>query len=113
MYTGKVENIEELGLEILKAANKYDLEGLKNMCEDFWKTKLNHENVVNVIKVAETYNAFSLKQYCIYFIVNEMIYFRNMDKEESINLIQNLAETHSNIIYELLIVISTKCTFIH
>lgn len=77
MYTGKVENLQNLELDILKAADEYDLDHLKNVCEEFLNKHLTHENVVNIV---DTHNADFLKEQCVYFIVKEMVYLAKKNK---------------------------------
>ncbi|XP_033221404.1 leucine-zipper-like transcriptional regulator 1 homolog [Belonocnema kinseyi] len=107
MYTGKVENLQNLGLEILKAADKYDLDHLKNVCEEFINKRLTHENVVNIVKIADTHNANFLKEQCIYFTVKEMVYLAK--KKKSFISIEDFVETHPHILYEILTILSKLC----
>ena len=104
MYIGKVENLKDLGLDILKAANEYDLDHLKNVCEEYLNENLTIENVISIVKVADTHNADFLKTQCIYFIVKKMIY--SAKHNTSSIPIEDFLKTHSHILYKILTVLS-------
>ncbi|XP_065204315.1 speckle-type POZ protein-like [Planococcus citri] len=46
IYTGKVKNLDELAFELLPAADRFDLEELKIMCEGVLLKKLSPDNAV-------------------------------------------------------------------
>ena len=71
MYAGKVKDLEEQAQEILIAANRYEIDGLKFICERMLYTKLTLENVINFMTFADKYNAIFLKDYCFAFIIKE------------------------------------------
>ncbi|XP_023313625.1 speckle-type POZ protein B-like [Trichogramma pretiosum] len=69
IYTGSVET-EELSAiaDLLAAADKYQLEGLKHKCEKILVSKLTAGNCVEILIIADKYSASSLKKKVIDFI---------------------------------------------
>ncbi|XP_014237864.2 BTB/POZ domain-containing protein At4g08455-like [Trichogramma pretiosum] len=66
IYTGSVEAQEfSLTSELLAAAEKYQLEGLKNTCDLKLASNLSTENTVKALAFADTYNAKYLKKRAI------------------------------------------------
>ncbi|XP_071580436.1 speckle-type POZ protein-like isoform X1 [Temnothorax nylanderi] len=63
IYTGKVENPENLGkiTDLLVAADKYELTKLKVMCEKILCTRLTVENAAEILILADLYRADYLK----------------------------------------------------
>lgn len=113
MYTGRVEKLQDYALDILKAADQYDLEHLKKLCQEFLVDHLTHDNVVDIVKIANTYNASFLRKGCIYFIVKQMIFYSKMDREPNKIILDSLTENHSNILFEILQVLTKNCHIYH
>ncbi|XP_024877074.1 speckle-type POZ protein-like [Temnothorax curvispinosus] len=63
IYTGKVENSENLGkiTDLLVATDKYELTKLKVMCEKILCTRLTVENAAEILILADFYRADYLK----------------------------------------------------
>lgn len=70
MYTGRVDQIEKIANELLIAADKYDVEGLKAMCEETLCKSLNIDNVLEYLKFSDLYKANILQAESIKFIVS-------------------------------------------
>lgn len=72
IYCGKFESEDtnEL-LEVIVAANKYQVEDLVQICECRLSCILSVDNVVDILIVADLVNAESLKEKCISMIINE------------------------------------------
>ena len=70
IYTGEIFNIaDSTRLDLIKAADKYQILDLKEMCEkDIVKT-LSDENALKILAVADQSNATTLKERTIEFIV--------------------------------------------
>ncbi|XP_065204070.1 speckle-type POZ protein-like [Planococcus citri] len=68
IYTGKMPNLHEWAFELLPAADKYDLEGLKNACERLLLTKISAENACKILVLADMHNAEELKAHALRFI---------------------------------------------
>ncbi|KAL7303415.1 hypothetical protein TKK_0004599 [Trichogramma kaykai] len=69
IYTGSFET-EELSViaDLLAAADKYQLEGLKHKCEKTLGSKLTAGNCMEILRMADKYSASSLKNKIIDFI---------------------------------------------
>lgn len=61
MYTGKVEKLETVVSGLLEAADKYDLEKLKIICETELLKDLSQQNALDLLMLADRYNAKNLK----------------------------------------------------
>lgn len=72
IYTGKV-NVEKaipLYSDLLIAADKYELDGLKLLCEDSLIVKLSLRNVGTLLNLADRHKADELKKAAMKFIAN-------------------------------------------
>lgn len=61
VYTGTVNNIEELAKDLLVIGDKYNLDGLVELCTDHLRKKINVDNVFHVLAFATKYNVEVLK----------------------------------------------------
>ncbi|XP_074601020.1 BTB/POZ and MATH domain-containing protein rdx [Brevipalpus obovatus] len=68
IYTGKSSNLEKMADDLLAAADKYDLERLKVMCEEALCSNLSVETAAEVLILADMHNASQLKAHAIDFI---------------------------------------------
>lgn len=68
MYTGKIENLHLLGSDILAAAVRYDLQGLKLVCEEHFIHGLHVNNAWQLLVTADRHKAFKLRLRAINFI---------------------------------------------
>ncbi|XP_065207949.1 protein roadkill-like [Planococcus citri] len=71
MYTGNVHNLDGMAERLLKAADKYEIKGLKAVCEDTLLQNLAVENAVDYLVLADFQNAHDLKLNVISFIVEK------------------------------------------
>lgn len=94
IYTGKVQNLPNMADTLLAAADKYDLERLKIMCEEALCTNLSVENAATVLILADLHNAEQLKAQTIDFINTHAS--EVMDSGSWTNLIQ----THPYLVAE-------------
>lgn len=67
-YIGKVGDIKNLALDLYKAADKYNLDGLKDICEDNMCQNLSITNVFDYLHFTYYYKANKLKTSAIDFI---------------------------------------------
>ncbi|KAL7303411.1 hypothetical protein TKK_0004595 [Trichogramma kaykai] len=73
IYTGRIKAEEfSLTADVLAAADKYQLEELKNKCERILGSNLSTENVVEALKIAHTYSAKNLEKEAVDFIKRKM-----------------------------------------
>lgn len=68
MYTGNSPNVDRMANALLSAADKYQLERLKLMCEDALCQNLTVENAADTLILADLHCAEHLKTMCIKFI---------------------------------------------
>ncbi|XP_014227850.1 speckle-type POZ protein B-like [Trichogramma pretiosum] len=69
IYTGSVANSKtSLTINLLAAAEKYQLEELKNKCEQQLSSILSIENALEMLKISDTYNADYLKKSAVDFV---------------------------------------------
>ncbi|XP_019197531.1 PREDICTED: ARM REPEAT PROTEIN INTERACTING WITH ABF2-like [Ipomoea nil] len=94
VYTGSVNVNLEIAQDLLRASDQYLLEGLKRLCEYAIAQDISAENVSLMFELSEAFNALSLRNACILFILE------NFDKLSAMccfsDLIQRiLPETRS------------------
>ncbi|XP_044485451.1 ARM REPEAT PROTEIN INTERACTING WITH ABF2-like [Mangifera indica] len=77
IYTGSVDVNIDIAQDLLIAADQYLLGGLKRLCESAIAQDISTENVPLMFELSEAYNALSLRQSCILFILE------NFDKLRS------------------------------
>jgi len=71
LYTGKPrEVVPDMAVEVMGAANLYNIEPLKRMCADVISRGLNVDNVACVLQAADSYQALQLRSTCIDYMVN-------------------------------------------
>ena len=68
IYTGRSPNLEKFANSLLSAADKYQLERLKLMCEEALCSNLTVENACDTLILADLHTAEHLKETCINFI---------------------------------------------
>jgi speckle-type POZ protein len=68
IYTGKANNLDKMADDLLAAADKYDLERLKVMCEEALCSNLSIETAAEVLILADMHSANQLKAHAIDFI---------------------------------------------
>jgi hypothetical protein len=68
IYTGKVDKSDTMAPELMAAAEKYQLEQLKNICEGTLIDGLSVDNAVDLLIMADTYSAAMLKNKTLDFI---------------------------------------------
>ncbi|XP_023313627.1 protein roadkill-like [Trichogramma pretiosum] len=69
VYTGRVENEEiSLTIDLLAAADKYQLQELKDKCEKILSTNLSSGNAIEVLTIADKYDMSGLKKDAIHLV---------------------------------------------
>ncbi|XP_030486794.2 ARM REPEAT PROTEIN INTERACTING WITH ABF2 [Cannabis sativa] len=69
IYTGSVHVDLDIAQDVLRAADQYLLDGLKRLCEYTIAQDISVDNVSLMYDLSEAFNASSLKQACILFIL--------------------------------------------
>lgn len=77
IYTGNVDVSVDIAQDLLRAADQYLLEGLKRLCEYSIAQIISVENIMLMYELSEAYNATTLKQSCILFILEKFDKMRN------------------------------------
>ncbi|XP_065199985.1 speckle-type POZ protein B-like [Planococcus citri] len=68
IYTGKSSKLNEMAFDLLPAADKYDLKGLKIKCERHLVNKLSVENAADCLVLADLHGAALLRKQALQFI---------------------------------------------
>jgi len=85
IYTGNTPNLNKLAGDLLGAAEQYQLEMLKNICEDKLCSSLEITNSVNHLILGDLYQAHNLKRMALQFVVRNMsTVLRTRDWKESL-----------------------------
>ncbi|KAF5455049.1 hypothetical protein F2P56_024664, partial [Juglans regia] len=71
IYTGSLEVDLDVAQDLLRAADQYLLDGLKRLCEYAIAQDICVENVSLMYELSEAFNAMSLRQACILFILEQ------------------------------------------
>jgi hypothetical protein len=64
-----VELNQDIARDLFIESDKYSLPGLKKICEDFLASQMTPENALDILKFAEKYNAASLREATLIFIM--------------------------------------------
>ena len=68
MYKGRVEVLKDEAENLLAAAEKYNLDGLKAVCEDTLALSMSADNAVDLLLLADMYNASLLREKVLRYI---------------------------------------------
>ncbi|CAN4091555.1 unnamed protein product [Withania somnifera] len=69
IYTGSVDVKLDVAQDLLRAADQYLLEGLKRLCEYAIAQGISVESVSLMFKLSEAFNALTLRNACILFVL--------------------------------------------
>lgn len=75
MYTGKIEDLNTRSINLLEAADKYQLSELKEICEETLSANLSVDNSLECLLMADLHNASELKTSAVKFIVEHSVDF--------------------------------------
>ena len=65
--TGHVEVQDDMAEELLRAADQYMLDGLKQLCEQALERKLRVDTLFSIVETSEKFNAQQLTRNCTLF----------------------------------------------
>ncbi|XP_058789648.1 speckle-type POZ protein B-like [Phymastichus coffea] len=102
IYTGKVENIDELAYELLSASDKYRLDDLKAMCEEIVCRNITVGNSIDILNLADLLQADILKSAAMNFIIEHAKYVL------STPLFKSLEQSSSPLVVEIYRAIAMK-----
>ncbi|CAG5102326.1 Similar to spopla: Speckle-type POZ protein-like A (Danio rerio) [Cotesia congregata] len=77
IYTDRVDDLISFAEKLLEAADKYQLQGLKDLCECSLSKTLTPGNAVKILILADRHYAKRLKEVAIDFITNNWLKFKN------------------------------------
>lgn len=97
MYSGKVRQLDALAMQLLAAADKYQLDKLKALCEECLCASLTVDNVCDVVVLSDFHSAEQLRHNCIEFINTHAAEVRRMQM-----LTLRAALLHSSVKYQTL-----------
>lgn len=81
LYSGTVNvSSGKLSVELLKAADMFRIEGLRNLCVEKVEQAVTVDNAAFICQVADMHNALNLKQFCITFMMH---HFRDVISSQS------------------------------
>lgn len=102
IYTGQSPNMEKMADELLAAANKYYLSGLKAMCEVFLCSTVSVENATDLLLLADMHSAKLLKARVLRLIQSQAEDVMLTSSWKLISL------THPNLIIEALAALASQ-----
>lgn len=68
LYSGRVENLDDVACDLLYAATKYDVPDLKPLCVSSLTKQLSPSNVIETMMLADLHNEQELKSFCVDYI---------------------------------------------
>ena len=72
IYTGKVQDLDQVSRQVLSAADMYNMADLKELCEKSMCEQIRVENVISVLLFAQARFSKKLKMKCIRFITKNV-----------------------------------------
>ncbi|KAH9403207.1 hypothetical protein TYRP_015085 [Tyrophagus putrescentiae] len=84
VYTGVRPKCGRLTTELLILADKYQVEELKENCEEYLSATLSLSTVIPRLKVAALHGAAVLKESCLAFIAKNLVYLVNSSEWEEL-----------------------------
>ena len=84
LYSGQAENLEEMVLELFAAADKYDVQPLREICIHHMVKNISVNNAVNMLVLADRYNVEPIKLQAQKFITNNIISLLKTDSWSSL-----------------------------
>ncbi|XP_065209112.1 speckle-type POZ protein-like [Planococcus citri] len=99
IYTGKAQNLNESAFELLPVADKYDLKGLRIMCEKVLYKKLAPDNALKILILADMHRAKELKTLAIRYIKRNAT---NGDDFKSDEILEVLKTSHPGLMCDML-----------
>ncbi|XP_044010297.1 speckle-type POZ protein-like B [Aphidius gifuensis] len=68
IYTDETPNIKQMAMELLAVAEKYQVDRLKNICEDIICKMINVDNFAIILVCSDKYNLKKLNKKCLEFL---------------------------------------------
>ncbi|CAG5075203.1 Similar to spopla: Speckle-type POZ protein-like A (Danio rerio) [Cotesia congregata] len=90
IYTDEVEDLDIFAERLLEASDKYQLQGLQEICEDFLAKTISIENAIRILILADRHNATRLKKGVINYVANNLVKFKNTEELKALEETQLL-----------------------
>ena len=84
LYSGQAENLDEMVSELFAAADKYDVQPLREICIHHMVKNISVNNAVNMLVLADRYNVEPIKLQAQKFITNNIISLLKTDSWSSL-----------------------------
>ena len=84
LYSGQVDKLEEMFTVLLAAADKYDVQPLREICIQHMPKNISVDNAVNMLVLADRYNVEPIKLQAQKFITNNIISLLKTDSWSSL-----------------------------
>ncbi|XP_012283581.1 speckle-type POZ protein B-like [Orussus abietinus] len=84
LYLGPIENVQKNAYQLVYLADKYDIEPMKEMCQNVLYRDLIVENCVNTLILADTHNLQLLKSSTICYIAKNIELIINRSEYEKL-----------------------------
>ncbi|XP_031787262.1 speckle-type POZ protein B [Nasonia vitripennis] len=98
IYTDKVDSIDsKIAKDLLVAAIKYDVKGLKVICEEFLYNSINVDNAIEILDITDQYHIPVLKSRVMKFAGEHAIFLIHSSAFKS------LEQSKLHLLYELLV----------
>jgi len=82
--------VDHISIELLKASEILDLDHLKSLCETQLQKSTQQNNAIDMLQLADDYNAYELKDYCIQLIANSPELYDTAKKTLNKELLQQV-----------------------
>ena len=72
LYSGEVDQLDEMYSDLFAAADKYDVQPLREICIQHMSEKISVDNAVDILSLAGRYDVENIKLQAQKFITNNM-----------------------------------------
>uniref|UniRef100_A0A7S2SJA3 BTB domain-containing protein n=1 Tax=Rhizochromulina marina TaxID=1034831 RepID=A0A7S2SJA3_9STRA len=95
LYTDQIDIRVEEAMELFQAADRFGVERLKRMCENAMLSSINIDNAASILLAADLYDATSLREKCLLFIIS------NFDAVIKTQSFEDLGRTNVDLMFEI------------
>lgn len=97
IYTGKIDQLDNLVHELFVVADKYQIESLKNICHDHLINNLTIQSAIQTLMLADLYRDTSLRSKALNFVVRS-----NKEIKTKVPINWSQLETQPHLLIEIL-----------
>ncbi|XP_043468674.1 ARM REPEAT PROTEIN INTERACTING WITH ABF2-like [Leptopilina heterotoma] len=84
IYMGRVENLQNIAVDIFKLAIKYNVASLQQVCEIHLEKNFSINNAISIFELADCHNSLTLKEKCIEYIDKNFEQIKNTEAFKSL-----------------------------